>query len=156
MMMLVSAATDSSEPDSPIHFTSTMQDRVSTQKAMLLEPGYLMQLPRGHAFVLMAGGQLYKVQLPELDTPSQRLPSDLDQIANEMERRYQRATGVELRPDDSINRAALWTQSPFVGPEHLPGFNGPSTVPVTPASTQDSAAAPRPTEPPMRWGEESL
>ncbi len=156
MMMLVSAATDSSEPDSPIHFTSTMQDRVSTQKAVLLEPGYLMQLPRGHAFVLMAGGQLYKVQLPELDTPSQRLPSDLDQIANEMERRYPRATGVELRPDDSINRAALWAQSPFVGPEHLPGFNGPSTVPVTPASTQDSAAAPRPTEPPMRWGEESL
>jgi len=32
MLMLVSAATDSSEPDSPIHFTSTMQDRVSTQR----------------------------------------------------------------------------------------------------------------------------
>lgn len=118
MMMLVSAATDSSEPDSPTHFTSTMQDRVSTQTVPLLEPGYLMQLPRGHAFVLMAGGQLYKMQFPELSDAPRRLPADLDRIARDMDRRYRRAAGVELKPEDSINRAALWSgraEAPAVG-----------------------------------------
>jgi len=108
MLMLVSAATDSSEPDSPVHFTSTMQDRVSTQTVPLLEAGHLMQLPRGHAFVLMGGGQFWKVQLPELHEPPHRLPGDLDAIARDMERRYRSITGVELQPDDSTHRAALW------------------------------------------------
>lgn len=124
MLMLVSAATDSSEPDSPIHFTSTMQDRVSTQKVLLLEAGYLMQLPRGHAFVLMAGGQLYKVQLPELDAPAHRLPGDLNRIASDMEHRYRPAAGVELRPDDSTPRAVGWAQRP-VGSTAWPGFVTP-------------------------------
>jgi conjugative coupling factor TraD (SXT/TOL subfamily) len=133
MLMLVSAATDSSEPDSPIHFTSTMQDRVSTQKALLLEAGYLMQLPRGHAFVLMAGGQLYKVQLPELEAPSHRLPGDLNRIAGDMEHRYRQAAGVELRPDDSTHRAVWWAQGPVLGSTALPGF-------VTPPPTGRSDA----------------
>ena len=108
MLMVVSAATDSSVPDSPVHFTSMMQDRVSSQTAPLLEPGYLMQLPRGHAFVLMAGGQLYKVQLPQLADPPSRLPEDLDVIARDMARRYRPAAGVELAPEDSTHRAARW------------------------------------------------
>ncbi|MFZ1493385.1 MAG: conjugative transfer system coupling protein TraD [Candidatus Competibacter denitrificans] len=111
MMMLVSGATDSSEPDSPVHFTSNMQDRVSTQTAPLLEAGYLMQLPRGHAFVLMAGGQLHKVQFPEILNPQRSLPGDLDAIAQDMESRYRRAGGIEIKPEDSINRAALWGQN---------------------------------------------
>jgi len=111
MLMLVSGATDSSEPDSPVHFTSTMQDRVSTQTTPLLEAGYLMQLPRGHAFVLMAGGQLYKVQFPEIADPPRRLPADLDRIARDMDRRYRQTAGVELKPEDSIDRAALWSDA---------------------------------------------
>ncbi|MCB0121083.1 MAG: conjugative transfer system coupling protein TraD, partial [Caldilineaceae bacterium] len=109
MLMLVSGATDSSTPDSPIDFTSTTQERISSQTTVLLEPGYLMQLPRGHAFVLMSGGQLYKVQFPELIDPPRRLPRDLDAIAQDMARRYRSATGVELQPSETlINRAALW------------------------------------------------
>jgi len=106
-LMQLSGATDSSEPDSPVHFTSTTQDRVASQTTALLEPGYPMQLPRGHAFVLMGGGQLWKVQLPELAAPFRRLPADLEDIAGDMERRYRQAAGVELGPDDSTDRAAL-------------------------------------------------
>jgi len=106
-LMQLSGATDSSEPDSPVHFTSTTQDRVASQTTALLEPAYPMQLPRGHAFVLMGGGQLWKVQLPELAAPCRRLPADLEDIAGDMERRYRQAAGVELRPDDSTDRAAL-------------------------------------------------
>ncbi|CDI02328.1 conserved hypothetical protein [Candidatus Competibacter denitrificans Run_A_D11] len=151
MMMLVSGATDSSEPDSPVHFTSNMQDRVSTQTVPLLEAGYLMQLPRGHAFVLMAGGQLYKVQFPEIATTRRALPRDLDAIAQDMESRYQRAKGVEIRPEDSINRAALWgqigssaaaeetvtpltaaTPSASTAPSVAPGTSSAAPAPATP------------------------
>jgi len=107
MLMLVSGATDSSDPDSPVHFTSNTQDRVSSQKAWLLEPGHLMQLLRGHAFVLMSGGQLFKVQFPQIADAPCRMPNDLNVIARDMERRYRPVAGVELRPEDSINHAAL-------------------------------------------------
>ena len=130
MLMVVSAATDSSVPDSPVHFTSMMQDRVSSQTAPLLEPGYLMQLPRGHAFVLMAGGQLYKVQLPQLADPPSRLPEDLDVIARDMARRYRPAAGVELAPEDSTHRAARW------------GAGSPAVPAVPPAASWPAAAGP--------------
>ena len=107
MLTLVSGATDSSDPDSPVHFTSTTQDRVSSQTVGLLEPGYLMQLLRGHAFVLMSGGHLFKVQFPQITDPPCRLPNDLQAIARDMERRYRPVAGVELQPEDSINHAAL-------------------------------------------------
>ena len=108
MLMLVSGATDSSEPDSPVDFVSNTQERVSSQTTGLLEPGHLMQLPRGHAFVLMAGGRLYKTQWPELTDAPRRLPADLDVIARDMARRYQPVAGVELRTDaDSIQRAVF-------------------------------------------------
>ncbi len=107
MLMQVSGATDSSDPDSPVHFTSNTQDRVSTQTTPLLESGHLMQLPRGQAFVLMGGGRLYQVQFPEvLDSPD-RLPSDLERIARDMARRYPQITGMALQSGDSVNHAAL-------------------------------------------------
>ena len=107
MLMQVSGATDSSDPDSPVHFTSNTQDRVSTQTTPLLESGHLMQLPRGQAFVLMGGGRLYQVQFPEvLDSPD-RLPGDLERIARDMARRYPQITGMALQSGDSVNHAAL-------------------------------------------------
>lgn len=90
-LMLVSGATDSSTPDSNVDFVSTTQERISTQTATLIEPGHAMQLPRGHAFVLMAGSQLFKVRMPEIAEPTNRLPADLEAIADDMARRYQSA-----------------------------------------------------------------
>ena len=108
MLMLVSGATDSSEPDSPVDFVSNTQERVSSQTTGLLEPGHLMQLPRGHAFVLMAGGRLYKTQWPELTDAPRPLPADLDGIARDMAQRYQPVAGMALRTDaDSLQRAAF-------------------------------------------------
>ncbi len=107
-LMLVSGATDSSEPDSPVDFVSNTQERVSSQTTGLLEPGHLMQLPRGHAFVLMAGGRLYKTQWPELTDAPRPLPADLDGIARDMAQRYQPVAGMALRTDaDSLQRAAF-------------------------------------------------
>ncbi|MBK8168622.1 MAG: conjugative transfer system coupling protein TraD [bacterium] len=130
MLMVVSGATDSSEPDSPVHFVSNMQDRVSSQTVPTLEPGDLMRLPRGHAFALMAGGQLYKVQLPQIADPPPPLPDGLDAVARDMARRYRRASGAELRPEDSTNRAALWGHAGAPGPAGpAPGPEAASIAP---------------------------
>ncbi len=109
LLMLVSGATDSSMPDSAVDFTSTTQERVASQAVALLEASHLMQLPRGHAFVLMSGGQLYKVQCPEFSDTPDNVPQDLDRIAEDMARRYSSAGGLDmLSTDDSINRAAVY------------------------------------------------
>ena len=87
-LMLVSGTHDSSTPESTIDFTSSTQERISSQTIPMLEPGHLMKLPRGHAFVLMEGGSLYKLRLPLSATEQPALPSDLDAIAQDMARRY--------------------------------------------------------------------
>lgn len=83
----ISMYTDSSNPDSGVDFTSTVRDDINTQVIPMLEPNALMQLPRGHAFILMRGGQLYKARLPLLSGAID-LPADLDSIARDMARRY--------------------------------------------------------------------
>ncbi len=109
LLMLVSGATDSSMPDSAVDFTSSTQERVASQAVALLEASHLMQLPRGHAFVLMSGGQLYKVQCPELSDTPDNVPEDLDRIAQDMARRYSSAVSWEgLTTEESINRAAVY------------------------------------------------
>ncbi|TVR63189.1 MAG: conjugative coupling factor TraD, PFGI-1 class [Candidatus Competibacteraceae bacterium] len=132
MLTRVTSATDSSLPDSPVHFTSSTQERQTSQTTPLLEPGFLMQLPRGHAFVLMGGGQLYKVRFPEIADPPPRLPDDLDAIARDMARRYHRGA-VAAPPEDSVNRAALWGPAPADPPDpRAPPWGTPDAPPGAP------------------------
>ena len=146
MLMQVSGATDSSNPESTVHFTSNTQDRLSTQNVPLLEPGHLMQLPRGHAFVLMRGGQVFKVQFPEITGAPPRLPRDLEQIARDMAQRYQQIAGAGLQSSDSINHAAL-QQPPASRSEWLPEDEIPSVRPPRPPKKKKAPAAP----PEMHW-----
>ncbi|HOB63510.1 MAG TPA: conjugative transfer system coupling protein TraD [Candidatus Competibacteraceae bacterium] len=145
MLMQVSGATDSSDPDSPVHFTSNTQDRVSTQTVPLLDEGHLMQLPRGQAFVLMSGGQLYKVQFPEVCDPPDRLPSALEPIARDMARRYQQVTGMALQSQDSIHYTAL---APTLCPEPEPAGPAPQPKPAPAESKSEPASHARPMAPP--------
>ena len=145
MLMQVSGATDSSDPDSPVHFTSNTQDRVSTQTVPLLDGGHLMQLPRGQAFVLMSGGQLYKVQFPEVCDPPGRLPSALEPIARDMARRYQQVTGMALQSQDSVNYTAL---APTFCPEPEPAGPAPQPKPAPAESKSEPTPRTRPMAPP--------
>lgn len=145
MLMQVSGATDSSDPDSPVHFTSNTQDRVSTQTVPLLDGGHLMQLPRGQAFVLMSGGQLYKVQFPEVCDPPDRLPSALEPIARDMARRYQQVTGMALQSQDSVNYTAL---APTFCPEPEPAGPAPQPKPAPAESKSEPTFRTRPMAPP--------
>lgn len=56
----------------------------------MISPADLVQLPKGQAFALIEGGQLYKVRLPLFDPDEQiDLPTDIDSIAASMRQVYE-------------------------------------------------------------------
>ncbi|WP_395166200.1 type IV conjugative transfer system coupling protein TraD [Klebsiella pneumoniae] len=71
-------------------FTSSTQDRVGTVKVPLLEPADVVTLPKGHAFALLEGGQLWKIRmpLPAGDVDDKLMPQSIAKIAEEMRRNY--------------------------------------------------------------------
>lgn len=71
-------------------FTSNTQDRVGTVKVPLLEPANIVTLPKGQAFALLEGGQLWKIRmpLPADDADDTLMPQSIAKIAEEMRRNY--------------------------------------------------------------------
>ncbi|MEW7979262.1 MAG: type IV conjugative transfer system coupling protein TraD [Candidatus Sedimenticola endophacoides] len=86
-LMSVSGVNDSSEPGSGIDFSSRNEDRISVSEVPLLTPAELITLPKGQAFALLEGGQLWKIRMP-LPAPDSDMPETLTEITNEMERTY--------------------------------------------------------------------
>ncbi|MCO6550687.1 MULTISPECIES: type IV conjugative transfer system coupling protein TraD [unclassified Gilliamella] len=100
---VVSGASDTPSPDTKTDFTSSTQDRISTESMPLLEPSELIQLPRGQAFVLTNGGVLYKVRMP---LPSQEqdimMPDSINTLSKEMAKSY--STGEQWW----VNSNSVW------------------------------------------------
>ena len=86
-LMSVSGVNDSSDPGSGIDFSSRNEDRISVSEVPLLTPAELITLPKGQAFALLEGGQLWKIRMP-LPATDADMPETLTEIANEMERTY--------------------------------------------------------------------
>lgn len=89
---LVSGATDSSDIHASTAFTSTAQDRVTTSSVPLIEPAHLVSLPKGQAFALLQGGQLWKIRMPlPAPDPDETIPADLQELAGYMRQHYAEA-----------------------------------------------------------------
>ncbi len=86
-LMSVSGVDDSSEPGSGVDFKSRNEDRISVSEVPLLTPAELITLPKGQAFALLEGGQLWKIRMP-LPVTDTDMPETLTEMANEMERTY--------------------------------------------------------------------
>lgn len=86
-LMSVSGVDDSSDPGSGVDFKSRNEDRISVSEVPMLTPAELITLPKGQAFALLEGGQLWKIRMP-LPSPDADMPESLTQIAEEMERTY--------------------------------------------------------------------
>lgn len=86
-LMSVSGVDDSSDPGSGIDFKSRNEDRISVSEVPMLTPAELITLPKGQAFALLEGGQLWKIRIP-LPAADPNMPDTLSEIANEMERTY--------------------------------------------------------------------
>ncbi|WP_454868436.1 type IV conjugative transfer system coupling protein TraD [Pseudomonas farris] len=86
---VMSAATDSSDPHGNTAFTSNTQDRVTTTSVPMIEPAHVVALPKGQAFGLIEGGQLWKIRMPlPAPDPDEVMPKDLQTMAGYMRKRY--------------------------------------------------------------------
>ena len=90
--MTVSGASDSSDTENSIDFTTNTQDRISMLRVPMLEPSHITSLSKGQAFCLLNGGHLWKVRfpLPKQDK-DEVLPENLAEMAKEMEQKYHSA-----------------------------------------------------------------
>jgi len=104
-LMQVSGANDSSDPGSPIDFTSRNEDRISVAEVPLLTPAEIIALPKGQAFALIEGGHLWKIRMPlPKSGRDAAMPADLAAIASEMARKYTTNDHWWLTPDTAITR----------------------------------------------------
>ena len=88
-LMSVSGVDDSSDPGSGVDFRSRNEDRISVSEVTLLTVSELVTLPKGQAFAMLSGGQLWKLRMPLADTIAEdSLPQSLRTLAKEMERSY--------------------------------------------------------------------
>jgi hypothetical protein len=71
--------TDDNDPSSPVDFVSQNADRLTEIESDMLTPADLVQLPKGQAFALLDGGQIYKLRLP-LAGADALLPKDTQAI----------------------------------------------------------------------------
>ncbi len=71
-------------------FSSNTREQVVTRNVPLLDTAALIQLPKGQAFALLEGGQLWKIRLPlpVADKPCP-LPESVAQLAAWMQTRQQ-------------------------------------------------------------------
>jgi len=94
-LMRVSGANDSSDPGSGVDFTSKNEDRLSTRETEMIDPHSIITLPKGQAFALIEGGQLYKIRMPmpeKEDDPN--VNTDWGNAYLDMKTRYTTGEGV--------------------------------------------------------------
>jgi len=88
-LMSVSGVDDSSDPGSGVDFRSRNEDRISVSEVTLLSVSELVTLPKGQAFAMLAGGQLWKLRMPLVEEiGDDALPPSLRKLTAEMERSY--------------------------------------------------------------------
>ncbi|EPU1662343.1 type IV conjugative transfer system coupling protein TraD [Escherichia coli] len=92
---LVSGHQDTADVSAGQDFTSSTQDRVGTVKVPLLEPADIVTLPKGQAFALLEGGQLWKIRmpLPAGDTDDVLMPESISRVAEAMRQNYHSGEG---------------------------------------------------------------
>lgn len=92
-MTAVSSASDSSDPHSSTHFTSSSQDRISSQIVPMIEPSDIIGLPKGQAFALIEGGNLFKIRMPLPVADENELPDFLKILSSRMTQNYHSSEG---------------------------------------------------------------
>ncbi len=88
-LTLVSGVTDTSDMTLDVDFQSRNEDRVNVEAAPMLTPADIVALPKGQAFCLLEGGQLWKVRFPlpgrEADPD---MPAGVGELARRMRDKY--------------------------------------------------------------------
>lgn len=86
---VMSGVTDASSPDNGTDFTSNTMEHIGSASVPLIDPGALIQLPKGQAFALLEGGQLWKIRMPLPAADNDDLmPSNIAQLVESMRANY--------------------------------------------------------------------
>ena len=84
-----SGSSDNPDLTSRVRFRATVQSREVSQSVELLRTSDLAKLPKGQAFALLDGNNLYKLRMPLLQYDQHAvIPDDIDAVARAMERNY--------------------------------------------------------------------
>lgn len=88
-VMALSSSTDSSETDTEKHFGSNTGDRVTVKSKPMLSPADITNLPKGQAFALIEGSQLWKIRMPlPVADKDDMMPESLLHLAKQMQASY--------------------------------------------------------------------
>lgn len=83
--LVASSVSDTNDPGDFADFASRNEDRITTERAPMLSPSDLVQLPKGQAFALIHGGQLHKIRMPLPDgSHDSMMPQSLEAIGHEL------------------------------------------------------------------------
>ncbi|ATE60318.1 conjugative coupling factor TraD, PFGI-1 class [Thauera sinica] len=94
-----SSVSDTNDPVDFADFASRNEDRIAPEAVRMLEPTDLVQLPKGEAFALIHGGQLYKIRMPLPSASSDPLmPTSLAAIGETL---HARLDGPWNQPEDT-------------------------------------------------------
>jgi conjugative coupling factor TraD (TOL family) len=86
---IISGASDTSDPQGQSAFTSNTVDRLTAASVPMIEPAHIVALPKGQAFALLEGGNLYKIRMPLPQTdPREHIPPDIQTLADHMRENY--------------------------------------------------------------------
>lgn len=102
----ISGVTDNSDPTSKQDFTSNTQDRISSEKVPMITPANVMKLPKGQAFALLEGGNLWKIRMPlPVSDKNDAMPESILQLSEYMQEQYQTSeswskTAIDYCPSD--------------------------------------------------------
>lgn len=92
--LMVSMASDNADVNSDQDFSSSAGDRIGTESVEMLVPNDVINLPKGQAFALLEGGQLYKIRMPlPLPDKAEDVPRDVADIAKRMRAKYSTGEG---------------------------------------------------------------
>ncbi|MCI7354147.1 MAG: type IV conjugative transfer system coupling protein TraD [[Actinobacillus] rossii] len=87
--MAISSVTDSNDPNSDKDFGSNTGDRVTAKQKPMLSPADITNLPKGQAFALIEGSQLWKIRMPlPIEDKDDMMPTNLQQLAKSMRENY--------------------------------------------------------------------
>ena len=104
-----SLVSDSSDPTEFTDFASRNEDRIAMESVPMLTPSDLVQLPKGEAFCLLHGGQLYKLRLPlPADPADPKFPRTVEGIGTEVQGSLGAESSMDsrfaIREDDDVGR----------------------------------------------------
>ena len=77
---------DTPHGEDRVYFNTTNEDRVQTTSVPMIDVNDIISLPKGQAFVLVSGGELYKIRIP-LPAKADLAPNNINLIVKRINKK---------------------------------------------------------------------